>query len=127
MYVTLRSPCIYKRGGQGPFEKGERRRIHTQLDSLRASVPHLHILRPGSSSLSHQLVTPYYKHLGARQYKTLLPTGRRVFFGPNLYKSIVFFLHTIRISYAQMLIHLLGVRAAGPNTDTMVLFFISLC
>jgi hypothetical protein len=86
-----------------------------QLDSSRASVPHLHILRLGSSSLSHQLVTPYYKHLGARQYKTFLPTGCRAFFGPNQYKSLVFFLHTIRISYAQTLIHLLGL---GPLVQT---------
>jgi hypothetical protein len=115
MHVTLRSPCIYKRGGQGPFQTDDRRRIHTQFDSSRASVSHFHILRPGSFSLSHQLVTPYYKHLGARQYKTLLPTRRRVFFGPNQYKSFVFFLHTIRISYAQTLIHLSGL---GPLTQT---------
>jgi hypothetical protein len=72
-------------------------------------------LRPGSSSLSHQLVTPYYKHLGARQYKTLLLTGRRAFFGPNQYKSLVFFFHTIQISYAQTLIQLLGL---GPLVQT---------
>jgi hypothetical protein len=74
-------------------------------------------LRPESSSLSLQLVTPYYKHLGARQYKTLLSTERRVFFGPNQYKSLVFFLHTIRISYAQTLIHLsgLGLLAQTPT------------
>jgi hypothetical protein len=56
MHVILCSPCIYKRGEQGPFQ-GDRRWIHTQFDSSRASVPPLHILRPESSSLSHQLVT----------------------------------------------------------------------
>jgi hypothetical protein len=49
------------------------------------------------------------------QYKTLLPTRCRAFFGPNQYKSLVFFLHTFRISYAQTLIHLLVL---GPLVQT---------
>jgi hypothetical protein len=92
----------------------DRERTHRQFDSPRASALHLHILRPRNSSLSHQLVTPYYKHLGARQYKTLLPIERRTFFGLNQYKSLVF-LHTIRISDAQTLNHLLGL---GPLVQT---------
>jgi hypothetical protein len=123
MHVTLCSPCIYKRGRQGPFQ-GEKRwgKTHTPFDSSRASALHLHILRPGSSSLSHQLVISYYKHLGARQYKTLLSIGRRAFFGLNQYKSLVF-LHTIRISDAQTLINSSGL---GPLVQTPTPSFTSL-
>jgi hypothetical protein len=54
-------------------------------------------------------------HVGARQYETLLPIGHRELFGLNQYKSLVFFLHTIQISYAQTLIHLSGL---GPLAQT---------
>jgi hypothetical protein len=58
MHVILCSPCIYKWGGQGSFqERTDRRQIYARLDSSRESVPHSHILRHGSSSLSHQPVT----------------------------------------------------------------------
>jgi hypothetical protein len=58
MHVIWHSPCVYKRGGQGPFQR--RREIHRSFDSSEANTHTLstHILRPRSSSLSYPLGTP---------------------------------------------------------------------
>jgi hypothetical protein len=56
LHVTLCSPCIYKRGRHGPFQRGGQENRHT-LHSYLETWDHLP-LSPACNS--------YYKHLGAR-------------------------------------------------------------
>jgi hypothetical protein len=65
----------------------------TLLDIARASAEsHTHftlILRPGDTPLSHSLVTPATSTLVQDNTSPPFLTGRRAFFGPNQYKSLV--------------------------------------
>jgi hypothetical protein len=54
--------------------------------------------------LSHPLITPTTSTLVQDNTELSSPTRHRAFLGPNQYKSLVFFLHTIRTPHAQTLI-----------------------
>jgi hypothetical protein len=74
----------------------------TLLDLTRApEEPHTRALHSRLETweplpLSHSLVTPNTSTSVQDNTDLSSPTGRRAFFGPNQYKSLAFFLHTIR-------------------------------
>jgi hypothetical protein len=61
MHVTRRSSCVYKRGGQGPFQerkKKEKKEANTHILHSHPETWELLLLSP--------VCNPYYKHFDAR-------------------------------------------------------------
>jgi hypothetical protein len=104
------------------------RHTNTQLSwTLRGLwQSHTHstlILRSGNTSLSHPFVTPATSTSVQDNTRLLFLIGRRAFFGPNQYKSLVFFVYTIQIPDTQT--HITRWYLKPPFlTPTRIFFFL---